>query len=53
MGFWKKWKSFLQKLEDIVENAAVTHLDYIAIWHQGSAADERYVSLLLQKYYVS
>lgn len=53
MGFWKKWKSFLQKLEDIVENATVTYLDYIAIWHEGSAVDERYASLLSQEYNVS
>lgn len=50
MGSWKKWKILLQKLEDIVENAAETLLDYIAVWRQGPAADERYASSLLQKY---
>lgn len=49
-GVWGMWKSSMLKLVDIVEHAAETHLDYIAIWHQGSAADERYASPLVQKY---
>lgn len=31
VGYWKKMKNLLQKSEDIVENAAANHLDYIAI----------------------
>lgn len=53
MVSWRKWKSPMLKFVDIVEHAAETHLDYIAIWHQGSAADERYASPPVQKYCVS
>lgn len=30
-GVWGMWKSSMLKLVDIVEHAAETHLDYIAI----------------------
>lgn len=44
MVSWGKWNSRMLKLVDIVEHAAETHLDYIAIWHQGSVTGERYAT---------